>query len=296
MIIKGEILALFTALSWTASSLTFGKISKECNTQVANFLRVTFGTILVGIACFLGERQMFLPLDVTFEDFKIIALSGFIGMFLGDLFLFKAYFLIGARVTMLIMSLSPIIVSFIDFIFLGVSIGIIQLFAIFITCLGVILVILKPNKNKTFDLGFSGKGILFAFLATLGQSLGVILTKLGSSNYDSLATTQIRLGVAIIFFGAIVLLEGKKTEVLTTLKNKKIVILILVGTFFSVFGIAALIEAFKSANASIASTISSISPILMIPCSIFIYKETIKKNEIFGAIISIIGMSIFFLY
>lgn len=294
MIIKGEFFALFTAISWTFSSLTFGKISKEYDTQVANFLRVTIGTIMVGFVCLFGSRHLFLPTDVTWENLKIISLSGFIGMFLGDLFLFKAYNMIGARVTMLIMALSPIIVSIIDFLFLGVTLFPIQIFAILITCLGIILVIFK-TEDKKISLGFSVKGLFYAFLATLGQSLGVILTKLGSTTYDSLATSQIRLGVAIFFFGAVVLYEGKARETIKMITSKKALSLLLIGTFFSVFGIAALIEAFKSANASIASTISSTSPIIMIPCSILFYKEKIRKNEIIGAIISVVGLSIFFL-
>lgn len=294
MIIKGEFFALFTAISWTFSSLTFGKISKEYDTQVANFLRVTIGTIMVGFVCLFGSRHLFLPTDVTWENLKIISLSGFIGMFLGDLFLFKAYNMIGARVTMLIMALSPIIVSIIDFLFLGVTLFPIQIFAILITCLGIILVIFK-TEDKKISLGFSVKGLFYAFLATLGQSLGVILTKLGSTTYDSLATSQIRLGVAIFFFGAVVLYEGKARETIKMITSKRALSLLLIGTFFSVFGIAALIEAFKSANASIASTISSTSPIIMIPCSILFYKEKIRKNEIIGAIISVVGLSIFFL-
>ena len=294
MIIKGEFFALFTAISWTFSSLTFGKISKEYDTQVANFLRVTIGTIMVGFVCLFGSRHLFLPTDVTWENLKIISLSGFIGMFLGDLFLFKAYNMIGARVTMLIMALSPIIVSIIDFLFLGVTLYPIQIFAILITCLGIILVIFK-TEDKKISLGFSVKGLFYAFLATLGQSLGVILTKLGSTTYDSLATSQIRLGVAIFFFGTVVLYEGKARETIKMITSKKALSLLLIGTFFSVFGIAALIEAFKSANASIASTISSTSPIIMIPCSILFYKEKIRKNEIIGAIISVVGLSIFFL-
>lgn len=294
MIIKGEFFALFTAISWTFSSLTFGKISKEYDTQVANFLRVTIGTIMVGFVCLFGSRHLFLPTDVTWENLKIISLSGFIGMFLGDLFLFKAYNMIGARVTMLIMALSPIIVSVIDFLFLGVTLFPIQIFAILITCLGIILVIFK-TEDKKISLGFSVKGLFYAFLATLGQSLGVILTKLGSTTYDSLATSQIRLGVAIFFFGAVVLYEGKARETIKMVASKRALSLLLIGTFFSVFGIAALIEAFKSANASIASTISSTSPIIMIPCSILFYKEKIRKNEIIGAIISVVGLSIFFL-
>lgn len=293
----GESLAILTAVSWAVSSLIFEKVSKQMNPQVANFLRVTIGTIMIGFVCLFTERHMFLPFDVPTKDLKIIFLSGFIGMFIGDLFLFKAYINIGARVTMVIMTLSPIVVSIIDFIFLGVTLSYLQIFAIFITCTGVLIVILNPTKkkNKNQHLPLSIKGLIFAFLATLGQSLGVILTKLGSSSYDSLGTSQIRLFSAIICFGIFILIEKKGSEVITTLKNIKTFSFVSAGTFFSVFGIAALVEAFKHTNASIASTLSSTSPILMIPISIFFFKEKVKFSEIIGVVISIIGISIFFL-
>lgn len=291
----GEFLALFTALSWTTSSLIFENIARKIHPQIANFLRVCIGTFMLGVVCLFTKRHLFFPIDVPSNDLGLLLLSGFIGMFLGDFFLFKAFKKIGARITMLIMTLSPIIVALIDFIFLGVHLSVLQLTAIFITCLGVAIVILRPNNSENkITFNFSSTGLLYAFLATLGQSLGVILTKLGSTSYDSLATTQIRLIAAILGFGILILAQKKGQELISALKNTRNMFFICCGTFTSIFGIAALVEAFKHSNASVASTISSTSPILIIPISIIFFKEKIKKYEILGALISIIGISIFF--
>lgn len=295
MTFLGEFLALFTALSWTTSSLIFENIARKIHPQIANFLRVCIGTFMLGVVCLFTKRHLFFPIDVPSNDLGLLLLSGFIGMFLGDFFLFKAFKKIGARITMLIMTLSPIIVALIDFIFLGVHLSVLQLTAIFITCLGVAIVILRPNNSENkITFNFSSTGLLYAFLATLGQSLGVILTKLGSTSYDSLATTQIRLIAAILGFGILILAQKKGQELISALKNTRNMFFICCGTFTSIFGIAALVEAFKHSNASVASTISSTSPILIIPISIIFFKEKIKKYEILGALISIIGISIFF--
>lgn len=295
MTFLGEFLALFTALSWTTSSLIFENIARKIHPQIANFLRVCIGTFMLGVVCLFTKRHLFFPIDVPSNDLGLLLLSGFIGMFLGDFFLFKAFKKIGARITMLIMTLSPIIVALIDFIFLGVHLSVLQLTAIFITCLGVAIVILRPNNSENkITFNFSSTGLLYAFLATLGQSLGVILTKLGSTSYDSLATTQIRLIAAILGFGILILVQKKGQELISALKNTRNMFFICCGTFTSIFGIAALVEAFKHSNASVASTISSTSPILIIPISIIFFKEKIKKYEILGALISIIGISIFF--
>lgn len=291
----GELLSFFTALSWTISSLVFEYVAKKIHPQVVNFIRVLLGTIMLGIVCLFTKRNLFFPTDVPINDLGILLLSGFIGMFLGDFFLFKAYVKVGARVTMLIMTLSPIIIALIDFLFLGVTISLFKITAIFITCFGVFLVISTPKKpQKKITFNFSKVGLIYAFLATLGQSLGVILTKLGSSSYDSLATTQIRLISAIFGFGLLIIFQKKGRELVSATKNIKNLFFIFCGTVTSIFGIASLVEAFKHSNASIAATISSISPILIIPISIIFFKEKIKKYEIIGGFISIIGISFFF--
>lgn len=53
--------------------------------------------------------------------------------------------------------------------------------------------------------------------------------------------------------------------------------------------------ALKNASAGIVSTISSTSPVLVIPFSVMIFKDRVALAEVVGAIISVGGVSLFFL-
>nr|WP_232010424.1 EamA family transporter [Fusobacterium varium] len=71
--------------------------------------------------------------------------------------------------------------------------------------------------------------------------------------------------------------------------------LILLGTVTATVGITFLISAFNLINAGVASTFSSISPIIVIPISIIVFKEKVKMREILGAFVSVFGIALFFL-
>lgn len=80
------------------------------------------------------------------------------------------------------------------------------------------------------------------------------------------------------------------------LKNKIGLLWSTVGAFFGPFlGVSFSLIAVKNTSAGIASTISSITPILLIPVAIFIKKEKVTFKEILGAIVTIFGVAILFL-
>jgi len=71
---------------------------------------------------------------------------------------------------------------------------------------------------------------------------------------------------------------------------------ITVGSFFCPFlGVSFSLLALQYTATGIASTIMSISRILIIPASIMIFHEKITKKVILGAFISILGVGILFL-
>nr|WP_262487081.1 EamA family transporter [Geofilum rubicundum] len=46
----------------------------------------------------------------------------------------------------------------------------------------------------------------------------------------------------------------------------------------------------------IASTLNSLTPVLIIPFAIFWFKEKITLKEVAGSILAVIGVTIFFIY
>ena len=118
MTYTGEIAALLTAVCWTICALFFEKAGRKVGSLSVNIIRIFLAIIFLG-ATTLITRGMFFPVDATMHNWFWLGISGVIGFFLGDLFLFKSYTMIGSRTSQLVMSLAPMFTAIIGFLFLA---------------------------------------------------------------------------------------------------------------------------------------------------------------------------------
>ncbi|ERT69518.1 MULTISPECIES: DMT family transporter [Cetobacterium] len=286
----GESLALAAAFGWVGSSVFLERASKETGTLAVNLIRLVIAMLFLGVITYV-KRGLVLPLDVTKESFKFLSISGLFGLFLGDFFLYKSYIKIGPRITLLVMTFSPIAVSILSFFILGEKIEGFKVLGMLLTIIGIAIVILKKKNDKEF----SKVGFIYALLAMLGESLGIVFTRLGSIDYDSFATIQVRTIPAILAFIVYISLKKEWSNIKEGILNKKGMIYIVLGTIVATLGVTALVEAMKYANVGIVSTLAATSPILIIPISIIFFKEKVSILEGIGALISFVGITIFFI-
>ena len=286
----GESLALAAAFGWVGSSVFLERASKETGTLAVNLIRLVIAMLFLGVITYV-KRGLVLPLDVTKESFKLLSISGLFGLFLGDFFLYKSYIKIGPRITLLVMTFSPIAVSILSFFILGEKIEGFKVLGMLLTIIGIAIVILKKKNDKEF----SKVGFIYALLAMLGESLGIVFTRLGSIDYDSFATIQVRTIPAIFAFIVYISLKKEWSNIKEGILNKKGMIYIVLGTIVATLGVTALVEAMKYANVGIVSTLAATSPILIIPISIIFFKEKVSILEGLGALISFVGITIFFI-
>lgn len=286
----GEGLALAAAFGWVGSSVFLERASKETGTLAVNLIRLIVAMFFLGIITYL-KRGLVLPLDVTKESFKFLSISGLFGLFLGDFFLYKSYIKIGPRITLLVMTFTPIAVSILSFFILGEKMEGFKILGVVLTIIGITVVILRKKNDKEF----SKVGFEYALLAMLGESLGIIFTRLGSIDYDSFATIQVRTIPAILAFIIYISLKKEWSNIKEGVINKKGMIYIVLGTVVATLGVTALVEAMKYANVGIVSTLAATSPILIIPISIIFFKEKVSILEGIGALVSFAGITIFFI-
>lgn len=286
----GEGLALAAAFGWVGSSVFLERASKETGTLAVNLIRLIVAMFFLGIITYL-KRGLVLPLDVTKESFKFLSISGLFGLFLGDFFLYKPYIKIGPRITLLVMTFTPIAVSILSFFILGEKMEGFKILGVVLTIIGITVVILRKKNDKEF----SKVGFGYALLAMLGESLGIIFTRLGSIDYDSFATIQVRTIPAILAFIIYISLKKEWSNIKEGVINKKGMIYIVLGTVVATLGVTALVEAMKYANVGIVSTLAATSPILIIPISIIFFKEKVSILEGIGALVSFAGITIFFI-
>lgn len=275
-------------------SVSFEVAGKKVGSLTVNIMRLFIGMAFLSITTYF-TRDMLLPLDATMKSYTFLGISGFIGMFLGDLFMFESFVLLGARLTTLIMTLVPVVTALSAWIILGETLTPLEMIAIFLTVGGIILVMYYKGRGGAVKHTIPPKGILCAIGGVMGQALGMVFSKIGVEGYDPIASTQIRLIVAIIAFIALITIRGRWNEVKTGTKDLKAMKWVGIGSFFGPFiGVAAMLVALKYASAGIVSTLSSTSPVLVIPFSVIIFKEKVCIMEVLGAIISVVGVSLFF--
>jgi len=288
-------MALVAALGMAGASISFEIAGKKVGSLTVNIVRLIQGMIFLSLTS-LYMRGLPLPTDASLKEYTFLGISGFIGMFLGDLFMFESFVLLGARITTLIMTTVPVVTALTAWILLGETLSFQEGIAVFLTIGGIFLVMFYGNGKKEKKEKFPIKGILCAIGGVLGQSLGMVFSKIGLESYDPVAATQIRIIVATIAFIILISIRGKWGEVKKGIKNKKALKWLVVGSFFGPFiGVTAMLIALKNASAGIVSTLSSTSPILVIPFCILIFKEKVRPIEILGAVISVGGASLFFI-
>ncbi|HOP04754.1 MAG TPA: DMT family transporter [Tenuifilaceae bacterium] len=307
---QGEFAALLTAFFWTITALAFESASKKVGSLSVNLIRLVIAFFLLGIFSWI-VRGMFFPTDAAPHNWIWLSLSGLVGFVLGDLFLFRAYVVVGARISMLIMALAPPIAAIIGWFVMGEKLTLQQLAAMVVTFAGIALVILKreidepelldgviaPKGNrKKVKFSYPISGILLAFGGAVGQGGGLVLSKFGMADYDVFAAVQIRVLTGVVGFAGLFLVLNRWKALGKALKNGKAMARLSVGAFFGPFlGVSFSLWAVKYTTTGVASAIMSIVPVLIIPPSIWILKEKFNPKEFIGAFIAIAGVVLFFI-
>jgi uncharacterized membrane protein len=94
----GEISALASAIFFTMTGVFFEEAGKRVGSLAVNIIRLVIGFIMLSIFTFF-YRGYLLPIDATLHNWTWLGISGVIGFFLADLYLFQAYVEIGNIIT-----------------------------------------------------------------------------------------------------------------------------------------------------------------------------------------------------
>lgn len=293
----GELAAFGTALCWTFGSQFFEAAGKRVGALSVNLIRLIMAFLFFCILL-MWKNGAIIPTDFSQHAWIWLGISGIIGFALGDLFLFKALVEIGPRISMLIMTLTAPISALLGLIFLNEEYLLFQWIGIVITLSGVSLVILERPTNrlrKRKVRHITTSGIVYAFLGTTGQATGYILSKYGMMTTDGyldpFSATQIRVIAGTIGFLVIITFNKSWKNVVNAVKNKSAMGFMFGGAFVGPFlGVSLSLLALHYVTAGVASTITSLVPILIIPPVIFIGKEHVSIRAFVGAIIAVAGV------
>ena len=298
----GEIAGLLTAVFWTVTSLAFESAGKKVGSLAVNLIRLVIAFFVLGAYSWVA-RGFFFPSDASLWQWQWLALSGVVGFVIGDLMLFQAFVVIGARISMLVMSLAPPFAAFVGWLLLDEMLTPMNWMGMTVTMTGIVIVILKREKSgmngsivRKLKSGYSVPGILLALGGAIGQATGLVLSKKGMGSYDAFSASQIRVLTGAVGFSVLFIFIKRWPRVWAALKNPSAMKRITVGAFFGPFlGVSFSLLAVQHTETGIAATLMAIVPVLIIAPSVLLFKEKINTKEIIGALITVLGVALFFL-
>lgn len=292
----GEMAALGTAGCWTVTSMAFEAAGKRIGSLALNGIRLALAVLLLTGWCWV-ERGQPLPLDASGHAWFWLSLSGVIGFAFGDLCLFKAFVEIGARLSMLMMSLVPPITALGAFLIMGEHLAGLEWLGMGLTIAGVSWVVLERRKGKS---GLPSrpplKGILLGLGGAAGQALGLVLSKYGMGDYDPFAATWIRVLAGLVSFVLIYCAIGWWPKVITALRHRSGMAFAGLGAFFGPFlGVSLSLVAVQLTHTGVAATLMALVPVLILAPAHFIAKEHVSLRAVAGAVLAVAGSAMLFL-
>ena len=325
----GETIALGVAVSWTATALFAEVASKRMGSLPLNTLRMTMSLALLAVTLWLLMGAPY-PRYADGDTWLWLMLSGVVGYVIGDYCLMQGYIYIGSRFGQLFMTLSAPTAALTGRLLLGESMKPLAIIGMVVTLSGIAMSILsKPAPNKisffNFQFSISKKGIFFASMAGICQGFGLVLSKMGLGKYDHalsvagvdpslapdgallpvpmmftipFAATMIRAAIGLIgFFVLLVFFNRDWQQKLShAAHDRKAMWCLLGATVFGPFvGVSASLLATEYTSTGIAQTLFALTPILIIAPAAWIFHQRVALREIIGAVISVIGVSLFFI-
>ncbi len=294
----GGLAALGTSILWAAGSTFFTFASRELGSVTVNRVRLLLATIFLGIT-HLAINGALIPVNVEPETWFWFVLSGVIGLVLGDAFLFQAFVWIGPRLSMLLMSLAPVISVIFSWIFLAERLTLLQVLGIGITVLGVSTVILdrgKLNQANGQNRNYL-KGLLFGLGGAVGQALGLITSKVGlNAGVSPLSGNLIRIFSAAVIMWIVALLMNQAKETVDNVWHSgRARSFLFMGTLAGPFlGVWLSLVAIQHTPVAVATTLMSLAPIILLPVGKIVFKERIGWRAIVGTVVAVSGVAMLF--
>ncbi len=300
----GELISIGVAFSWTATALLSEFGSKRMGNLPLNVLRMALA-LLFSLVLFWVVVGTPLPPVGSWEACGWMLLSGVVGYVIGDFCLFQCYIIIGSRYGQLFMTLAPLAAALMAWMVLGQQMAAMSIVAMLVTLVGIGISVLGRGEHHKVSLKLPLNGVLFAIGAALCQGIGLVLSKMGMDHYDTVAMPSwlipfsanfLRCIAGIIGFSLLLYFREGLQPLRHALHDGKGMAVATATTIFGPFvGVGFSLMAVQYTSAGIASTLMALTPIIIILPSYWLFHQPFTWRSVVGAVISVLGVSLFFL-
>lgn len=302
----GLVAATTASFFWAISVVLYRRVGRIMPPVMLNMSKGMFAvvilTVVIGVDWLVfGNKPWEMPVGLL----GLMALSGVIGIGVGDTLFFAGLNRMGARRMLLLFTINPVITVAVAWLFMDEQLIWQQLIGIALTCGGVAWVIAERNAGKS-DGHVDLLGILFGICAASCQAAGILISRYVFENGEMTepASAWLRLGAGAVILVLCLPLDkllknpgGQQhhhpDDPSKTQARVMFFVALLLGTVGGIWLMQIAIK--QSGRIGVASTLLSTSPLFVLPI-VAMLGEKISKRAVLGALVTILGIAMLLLY
>ncbi len=179
-------LAIGANLTYSTSSMIFSLYAKRFSSMWINQIKVFTAFVAFIIAMYFSDQIASVNLLVL----SYLFLSGFMGLCVGDIFLFRAFTTLGPARSLVLYSFQPLMLGLYGYFFLAQIFSLNQTLAVM--CMIVCIYIFMLERNRMTG-SWDVRSFIWAFLGITLDAIGVMLTREAYEMSPNLETFQVNV-------------------------------------------------------------------------------------------------------
>jgi drug/metabolite transporter (DMT)-like permease len=288
--------ALGAALCWALSSILSANPSSALGAMA--FVRIRMALVFVMLAAVLAMTGGWRSVEVS--QLGPTAISGLVGILMGDAALFATMNRLGPRRAGILFSSNAVFSVILGWLILSERLNALTLAGIAVALTGVALAILYGKRASQVHAWEAVKGSLMAGIAIglfsgICQAVGsLVIRPVMESGVDPVAIAGIRVGIAALGLTLATVMKVPGTAAKTPLTRKLTAQVALSGFFAMGIGMTLLLFALRGGEVGIVATLSATTPALVLPMLWWKTGEAPPVMAWLGAALVVLGSGMIF--
>ncbi|MCM2340942.1 DMT family transporter [Rhodoferax sp.] len=289
-----DLLALGAAACWAVGSVMSVMPSRHLGAFAFTRWRMAMVALMLwAVVAVQGSWHSF-----DGHAWGIMAVSGLIGIFIGDTALFSAINRLGPRRAGVLFATHAAFSAVLGFVLLDERMSLQALVGGLLTLAGVMLaILLGRHKGETHaweaDRGHVGLGVALALLAALCQAVGSLIAKpVMAQQVDPIMASAVRVTVATVAH-AVLLLAGFQAARASQPPTLRVLAQTGLNGFIAMgIGMTLVLLALEKGDVGMVAILSSVSPILVLPLLWLQLKRAPAPGAWLGAVLTVVGTAL----
>lgn len=301
----GLVAATTASLFWACSVVMHRRVGRVLPPVRLNTIKVLYASTILGLVVLVQWRYGVVPWSMPTGMLALMAISGVIGIAVGDTLFYAGLNRMGARRVLMVYTVNPVITLLVAWALLDEPLTPLQLLGIAVTCGGVSWVIAERNHQKS-DGHVDLAGVLYGIGAATCQSIGYLMSHYLLKEYEMtpVASAFLRLvaclPVLVMFLWLDRVLKDPGGEAhnhpAMPTRRQTVTMFFVAVSLGTVGGIWLMqISAKYSVKSGVAATLLSITPLFVLPITASL-GEHVSRRAVLGAFIAIAGVAMLFLF